>query len=432
MWFLDLIEKKKVNKVLTKAEIDRFIKAYCDNELKDYQVSAMLMAIYFQGLNQDECYYLTNAMIHSGEIIDLSAIKGIKCDKHSTGGVGDKTTLVLTPWVASCGVKVAKMSGRGLGFSGGTLDKLESIPNFKVQLNQEQFIKQVNDIGIAIISQNDQLVLADKKLYALRDVSATVDSIPLIASSIMSKKIASGADKILLDVKYGEGAFMKTIDQALQLANTMIDIGTKANKDVKAMITNMNQPLGKAIGNQLEVIEAIQTLKGNGPKDLTELCLKAGSIMLLQANLVNNEQEAKKLMIEKLNDGSALAKLVELVHAQGGDESYILDPSKFDKAKYISYYEAKEDGYINNINALALAKVSLALGSGRAKKEDDIDAQVGLVVMKDLNDYVHQKDKLIEIHHNKPLNEEIKALLDECIIITKSEVKTLKLIEKVL
>lgn len=432
MWFLDLIEKKKVNKALTKAEIDRFIKAYCDNELKDYQVSAMLMAIYFQGLNQDECYYLTNAMIHSGEIIDLSAIEGIKCDKHSTGGVGDKTTLVLTPWVASCGVKVAKMSGRGLGFSGGTLDKLESIPNFKVQLNQEQFIKQVNDIGIAIISQNDQLVLADKKLYALRDVSATVDSIALIASSIMSKKIASGADKILLDVKYGEGAFMKTIDQALQLANTMIDIGTKANKDVKAMITNMNQPLGKAIGNQLEVIEAIQTLKGNGPKDLTELCLKAGSIMLLQANLVNNEQEAKKLMIEKLNDGSAFLKFVELVKAQGGDESYILDPSKFERAKYISYYEAKEDGYINNINALALAKVSLALGSGRAKKEDDIDAQVGLVVMKDLNDYVYQKDKLIEIHHNKALDKDTMALLDECITIKNSEGITLKLIEKVL
>ncbi len=432
MWFLNCIEKKKNKIALTEVEINRFVEAYCRGELEDYQVSAFLMAIYFQGLNKDECFYLTKAMIASGEIIDLSCIEGIKCDKHSTGGVGDKTTLVLTPWVASCGVKVAKMSGRGLGFSGGTLDKLESIPNFNVTLDANTFINQVNNIGIAIISQNDQLVLADKKLYALRDVTGTVDSIPLIASSIMSKKIASGADTILLDVKYGDGAFMKNIEEATLLANTMIEIGHSFHKDVKAMITNMNQPLGKAIGNQLEVIEAIETLKGNGPKDLVELCLEAGSIMLVQAKICENQKEAKIKMMNALKDQSAYNKFKELVKAQNGDLSMIEDERKRKHAKYISYYKAQTNGYVHDINALQLAKLSLALGSGRVKKSDSIDPFVGVIVQVDINQYVNKDDILLEIHHNKLLDETIEEMLQSCFTIASNKTSDIKLIAKII
>ena len=307
MRMVDLIELKKNNHELTKEQIHFIIKGYNDGNIPDYQMSAFLMAICFNGLSKHETAILTDEMLHSGEIIDLSEIAGVKVDKHSTGGVGDKTSLVLGPMVAACGVKVAKMSGRGLGHTGGTLDKLESIPGLQIQISKDDFIKQVNEIGIAIIGQSATLVPADQKMYALRDVTATVDCIPLIASSIMSKKLASGSDTILLDVKYGEGAFMQTKEEAKRLAQTMIEIGQHLGKDTRAAISNMNQPLGKAIGNSLEVIEAIDTLNGSGPEDLLNLCLEAGSHMLVQAKKCKNEESALKMLKRVIDTGQALS-----------------------------------------------------------------------------------------------------------------------------
>ena len=333
MRMVDIIIKKKENKELTKEEISFFVKGFTNGTIPDYQASSLAMAICFNGMNKKEIGILTDEMLHSGDTIDLSSIEGKKVDKHSTGGVGDKTSLVLGPLVASCGVKLAKMSGRGLGHTGGTLDKLESIPGVTIEIGEEDFFKQVNDIGIAIVGQTGSLVPCDKKLYALRDVTGTVNSIPLIASSIMSKKLASGSDTILLDVKFGSGAFMKDLDSARELARTMVDIGDELNRDTRAILTDMNQPLGLAIGNNLEVIEAINTLNGNGPKDLVELCINAGAIMLTQAKRVNNVDEGKKLLEENIKNGKALDKLAQMVKAQGGDESYIYTPSKFDKAK---------------------------------------------------------------------------------------------------
>ena len=392
MRMVDIIIKKKENKELTREEISFFVKGFTSGSIPDYQASALAMAICFNGMNKKEIGILTDEMLHSGDTIDLSKIQGKKVDKHSTGGVGDKTSLVLGPLVASCGVKLAKMSGRGLGHTGGTLDKLESIPGVSIDIEKEDFFKQVNEIGIAIVGQTGSLVPCDKKLYALRDVTGTVNSIPLIASSIMSKKLASGSDTILLDVKFGSGAFMKDLDSARELARTMVDIGDELNRDTRAILTDMNQPLGLAIGNSLEVIEAINTLNGNGPKDLVELCINAGAIMLVQAQRVSTVEEGKKLLEESIKNKTALNKLCEMVKAQGGDDSYIKDPSKFEKAKYIIDVKSKKEGYIKEINALEIGEAACKLGAGRATKADVIDFAAGIVLEKKVGSKVNVGD----------------------------------------
>ena len=335
MRMYDIIVKKRDGGTLSDEEIKFFVTGVSDGSIPDYQTSALLMAIVLKGMNKAETAALTLAMMHSGDVIDLSAISGIKVDKHSTGGVGDKTSLVLGPLVASFGVKVAKMSGRGLGHTGGTLDKLEAIPGTKIAIERDAFMRQVNDIGCAIIGQTGHLVPADKKLYALRDVTGTVESIPLIASSIMSKKLASGSDTILLDVKFGSGAFMKTQEDAEKLARAMVDIGKSLNRDTRAILTDMDQPLGLAVGNALEVKEAIATLKGEGPHDLTTLCIEASAIMLEQAGVVSDAQEAIPLIEAKIKNGEALNLLAAMIKAQGGDESYILHPEKFVLSEHI-------------------------------------------------------------------------------------------------
>lgn len=407
MRMVDLIELKKNRQALTKEQIHFIIEGYCKGNIPDYQMSAFLMAICFNGLTKQETAILTDEMIHSGEIVDLKGIEGVKVDKHSTGGVGDKTSLVLGPMIAACGVKVAKMSGRGLGHTGGTLDKLESIPKINIQICKEDFIKQVNEIGIAIIGQSTKLVPADQKMYALRDVTATVDCIPLIASSIMSKKIASGSDVILLDVKYGKGAFMKTKEDAIVLARTMIEIGQHLNKDTRAVISDMNQPLGNAIGNALEVIEAINTLKGKGPEDLLNLCLQAGSNILVQAKRCKNESEAIKLLKQVIEDGWALNKLREMVSYQHGDVSYIDNPALFKTAKIIKPIKAKTEGYIKSIDAKALGVISMKLGGGRLTKDDVIDHSAGIVLNKKVSDKCEKGDILAYLHANNEINQEI-------------------------
>jgi pyrimidine-nucleoside phosphorylase len=400
MFMNEIILKKKNKLTLTKEEINFVIEGYTSGKIPDYQVSSLLMAIVLNGLNDDETTNLTMAMMNSGQIIDLKQIKGIKADKHSTGGVGDKTSLVLGPLVASCGVKVAKMSGRGLGHTGGTLDKLESIPGFKFERTKKEFIDQVNKIGFSIIGQSGDLVPADKKLYALRDVTGTVQSIPLIASSIMSKKLATGADTILLDVKYGSGAFYSDPKDSIKLAKTMVSIGKKMKRDTKAMITSMDQPLGQAIGNSLEVIESINTLSGKGPKDLLELCLKAGVIILRQAKIAKSDQEARKLLIKNIENGSALDVFKKMVKAQGGDESYISDPKKFPIAKNIIPVKLKKTGYIESIDTLKLGIAAMHLGAGRAKKEDKIDPSAGIMIYKKVGDLIKPNDIVLYIHTN--------------------------------
>lgn len=397
MLMTDIIQKKKHGQSLTKEEIDFFIKKYTANEIPDYQVSSLLMAICLNDMNEEEISNLTNAMLYSGDVINLDGIQGVKIDKHSTGGVGDKTSLVLGPLVASCGVKVAKMSGRGLGHTGGTLDKLESIKGVTVSIDNERFIRQVNEIGIAIIGQTGNLVPADKKLYALRDVTATVDSIPLISSSIMSKKLASGSDTILLDVKFGSGAFMKTFDDAKALAEAMVKIGKSFNKDTRAVITDMNQPLGNAIGNSLEVIEAIETLKGNGPKDLEKLCLTLGSIILLQAKVVFNIDDGLKLLKSKIDNGEALEKLYQMIESQGGNRNEIKDYSCFKKAKFRFDLLSDKEGYIKEITALKIGECAMHLGAGRKTKEDSIDMSAGLILNKKVGDYIAKGEKLCTI-----------------------------------
>ena len=431
MRFVDIIEKKKQKQALTKEEIHFFIDGYVHQQIPDYQVSALLMAIYFNGMNLDETSWLTEEMLYSGECIDLSNIPGIKCDKHSTGGVGDKTSLTLAPLVSACGAKIAKMSGRGLGHTGGTLDKLESIPGFQIELDQASFVHQVNEIGIAIIGQSADVAPADKKLYALRDVTGTVNSIPLIASSIMSKKLAAGSDTILLDVKYGEGAFMPTAQDALELAHTMMAIGKHFHKDVRAMITNMNQPLGNAIGNALEVKEAIATLKGEGPKDFTELCLKAGSIMLLQAKLVDNEEEAMYLLQAAIHNGSAFAQFKKMVIAQHGDVAVIDDLSLLSSAKEVIAIHAKKEGYVQELHALELGTLAMKLGAGRMVKEDAIDPSVGIILQKKRGDYVACNDILAYVHTNHELTDDWRKDFDHAFEISDVQVEAEPLIHQV-
>ena len=407
MRMVDIIEKKRDGHPLSKEEISFFVKGYTEGSIPDYQASALAMAILFRDMSKEETANLTEAMMHSGDTIDLSAIAGVKVDKHSTGGVGDKTSLVLGPLVASCGAKLAKMSGRGLGHTGGTLDKMESVPGTSVSRTEEQFIKQVNDIGIAIIGQTAQIDPADKKLYALRDVTGTVESIPLIASSIMSKKLASGSDTILLDVKFGSGAFMKNLDRARLLAKTMVEIGDSLHRDTRAILTDMDEPLGMAVGNNLEVKEAIATLQGRGPKDLVELVTYAGAIMLEQAHLVSNYDEGRARIQKAIEDGSGFKKLVELFKAQGGDVSYLLDPSKFPISKYSLPIYAEKEGYLSRIDSLTIGVSSMKLGGGRARMDEAIDMSAGILLNKKIGDHVNKGELLATCCTNKEKVEEV-------------------------
>lgn len=409
MRMVDLIEKKKDGFKHTPEEIHFIVAGYTKGDIPDYQMSAWLMAVCFQGLDKEETAILTKEMMHSGDVIDLSGIQGIKVDKHSTGGVGDKTSLVLGPIVAACGVPVAKMSGRGLGHTGGTLDKLESIPGLHIMIDEEDFVKQVNDCGLAIIGQSGHLDPADKKIYALRDVTATVSCIPLIASSIMSKKLAVGSDAILLDVKYGDGAFMNTIEDAKELARTMIEIGDSLGKDTRATISNMSQPLGYAIGNSLEVKEAIDTLNGHGPEDLLELCLQAGSHMLIQAQKTDSLITARKMLEETIESKKALRTLCAMVKAQGGDDAYIRHPEMFPKAKDVIPVYSQKTGYVKDLKAKPLGIVSMKLGGGREKTDDEIDYSVGLVLHKKIGDFVKKGEVLVEVHTNTGLSQELET-----------------------
>lgn len=432
MRMTDIILKKREGEVLSKEEIQYFIQNYTNGTIPDYQASALLMAICFQGMNKLEIKELTDAMLHSGETIDLSSIPGVKCDKHSTGGVGDKTSLVVGPLVASCGVKIAKMSGRGLGHTGGTLDKLESIPGFCISLSEEDFMKQVRETGIAIVGQTKELVPADKKLYALRDVTATVESIPLISSSIMSKKLASGSDAILLDVKCGAGAFMKDLRQAQELARTMVEIGKDMGRDTRAEITDMDQPLGYAVGNSLEVIEAVHTLLGNGPEDFKELCLESSATMLEQAHVVKTHAEGRRLVEEKILDGSAFAKLKEMVEAQGGDSSYLDDVSKFPTTKYQVDIISSCDGYVERIDALKIGETAMHLGAGRATKESSIDLAAGLLLHKKIGDFVKKGEALLTLYTNLEDFEGAQKLAKEAFSFSEKPIAKRKIILQVI
>ena len=400
MRMYDLILKKRQGKPLMKDEIQWMIREYTDGRIPDYQMSALLMAICFQGLDKEETYELTMAMARSGEMLDLSQIQGIKVDKHSTGGVGDKTSLALTPIVASLGIPVAKMSGRGLGHTGGTIDKLESIPGFSTQLEDDAFEEQVNSIGISIMGQTKDLAPADKLLYALRDVTATVDQISLIASSIMSKKLAAGADAILLDVKTGSGAFMKEESDAIQLAKEMVEIGKSAGRKMTAVITNMDEPLGMAVGNILEVKEAIDTLKGNGPDDFVELIETLASHMLILGGAVKDFDEGLMRVRESIQSGKALDKFKQFVAAQGGDTKYIDHPELFEQADIIEEIRSEQDGFVGSIDAQEMGICSLILGGGRETKESVIDPTVGLVFSKKVADPVKKGDVLATIYGN--------------------------------
>jgi pyrimidine-nucleoside phosphorylase len=400
MRMYDLIIKKRNGYQLTKEEIEYVIENYTKESIPDYQVSALLMAIYFKGMDSRETKDLTMAMANSGDRIDLSSIEGIKVDKHSTGGVGDTTTLVLGPMVAALGIPVAKMSGRGLGHTGGTIDKLESFKGFSVELSNEQFIDNVNRMKLAVVGQTKNLAPADKKLYALRDVTGTVDNISLIASSIMSKKIAAGADGIVLDVKVGSGAFMKTTEDAFELAKAMVEIGRNVGRKTTAVISDMDQPLGFAIGNSLEVIEAITTLKGQGPKDLLELCLTIGSNMVLLAKKASSEAEARKLLEDTISSGRAIAKLKEFVGAQGGDITFIDDIDKFPKAKFIMPVYSDYEGVVKKIKAQEVGIIAMELGAGRITKESSLDLSVGIVLRKKRGESVKAGEILAYVHAN--------------------------------
>ena len=394
----DLIVKKRDGQALTTEEIRYMIDGYSRGEIPDYQMSAMTMAIYFRGMDRRETLDLTMAMMHSGETLDLSGVSGVKADKHSTGGVGDKTSLVLVPMVASLGVKMAKMSGRGLGHTGGTLDKLESIPGFNINLPMERFLENVDRVGMVIAGQTANLDPADKKLYALRDVTGTVASIPLIVSSIMSKKLAAGADIIVLDVKCGSGSFMKTLDDARELATEMVEIGKMAGRKTVAVITDMDEPLGHAVGNALEVKEAIAALRGEYKSELLELCLTLGSCMLVSAGFAKNDDEARAELMETIRSGKALQKLADLVEAQGGDADAVYEPSMLPDAKVKLEVPSTEAGYVSHINAEEVGLVSMHLGGGRATKESTIDLSVGVVLAKKLGDHVEEGESLGTIH----------------------------------
>ena len=393
MRMFDVIAKKRDGETLSKEELQFVIDGYVSGQIPDYQMSALLMAIYLRGMTDQETAQLTDIMAHSGDMVDLSAIHGIKVDKHSTGGVGDKTTLVITPIVAACGVKIAKMSGRGLGHTGGTVDKMESVPGTRTSLDRQEFFDQVNRIGISVIGQSGNLAPADKKIYALRDVTATIGCVPLIASSIMSKKLAAGSDCILLDVKTGNGAFMKTLDGSIQLAQAMVAIGAHNGRKVAALITDMDTPLGYNIGNSLEVIESVEVLKGRGPADLTEVCYQLAANMLLLAGK-GTLAECRKMAEEAVASGAAYEKLKQMFPAQGGDVSVLDDPDKFAKAKYSREIRADQSGWLYATNTEMIGNASVLLGAGRIKKEDTIDFAAGIVLHKKAGDRVEKGDLL--------------------------------------
>ena len=425
----DIIEKKKNSLELTKEEIDFVVEGYTKNIIPDYQMSALLMAICIRGLNIDETYNLTNAMLHSGDTIDLSKIDGIKVDKHSTGGVGDTTSLVLGPLVAACGVPFAKMSGRGLGHTGGTLDKLESIPGMNINLSIDEFIKNTNGIKMAITGQTGDVTPADKKIYALRDTTATVNNPSLISSSIMSKKIAVGADALILDVKVGSGAFMKDVESAEELSKMMVELGHKFGRRTVALITNMDEPLGLAVGNSLEVIEAIDTLKGEGPEDLTELCLVLGSKLLVLGKISSSEKEARELLEEKIKNKEALNKFKEFVALQGGDTSYVDDTSKFKLSSIKEEVYSLEEGYVQKIDALGIGEASKDLGAGRETKDSILDLGAGIILNKKIDDFVKKGDLLATIYTEKESEiEKVKKMIQNSYIIGEKNEEPYKLI----
>ena len=401
MNFLDIIQKKKESKALSEEEIKYFIENYVKGEIPDYQVSAFLMAIYFNKLNLDETYYLTKAMIDSGDHVDLSEVPGSKVDKHSTGGVGDTVTLVLGPLLASVGLVFAKMSGRGLGHTGGTLDKLESIPGFNINIGGKEFVEILKKSNIAVIGQTENIVPADKLLYALRDATATVDNVSLIASSILSKKIALGTDALVLDVKVGNGAFMKDVPSAIELSKLMVSLGKKFGRNTKAIITSMNEPLGDAIGNSLEVIEAINILKGKKSGHLKDIALRIGSKLMIMEGLAKSEDEAIKVLEEKISDGSAIEKFKEMVELQGGDSSYIDDTDKFKKSTIIKEIISEETGFVKSIEAIEIGIASRDLGAGRHKKGDVLDLRAGIYLHKKVGDFVEKGEKIATIYTEK-------------------------------
>ena len=380
----DIIYKKREGGKLTKEEIEYFVKGFTEGTIPDYQMSALLMAIFFQKMDKEETYLLTNAMKFSGDVVDLSPIQGIKVDKHSTGGVGDKTTLIVAPIAAACGVPIAKMSGRGLGFTGGTVDKMESIPGFQTSIEAEKFMELVNTVGLSVIGQTAHIAPADKKIYALRDVTSTVDNMSLISSSIMSKKLASGSDAIVLDVKCGDGAFMQTLEDACELAQWMVDLGNEDGKKTIAVVTDMNQPLGKAVGNSLEVIEAIETLKGNGPEDITELSLTLAGVMIYAGGKAASREEGHSLAEEMLKNGKALEKLTQFIEGQGGNSGVVKDYQLFPQPAYKQELICEQVGYVSQIAARAIGLASQHSGAGRATKEDAIDLSAGI--------YLHKKN----------------------------------------
>jgi len=429
MNILEIIAKKRDGLELSKEEINFFVQGYTKGEITDYQAAALIMAIYINGMTKEETTNLSLEMSKSGEVLDLSRFGKNVVDKHSTGGVGDKVSIILLPVIASLGIPVAKMSGRGLGHTGGTVDKLESIPGYRTNVEIEEFIRNVEKIGISMIGQTMNLAPADKKIYALRDTISCVDNIPLIASSIMSKKIASGANKLVLDVTVGHGAFMKTIDEAKKLSEEMIEIGRLANLETVCVLTNMNEPLGYAVGNTIEVIEVIKALKGEMPEDLQQVVLELGSYMIKLAGFGENIEENKQKMIENIKNGKAYNKFLELIQNQNGDISYIENPEKFEKAKYIVEVQAKEEGYIYEINAEEIGKLACKLGAGRTKKEDLIDNQVGIELCKKVADYVQVGECLAYIHLNTEEKiEESKNELLNIFKITKDKQEKEKII----
>ncbi len=425
MNILNIIEKKRDKEELSKEEIEYFIKGYTNGEIADYQAAALVMAIYLNGMTKQETTNLTIAMANSGEKLDLSILNEIIVDKHSTGGVGDKVSLILLPLVASLGIPVAKMSGRGLGFTGGTVDKLESIPGYITGIDINNFVKNVEKIGISMISQTLNLAPADKKIYSLRDSISCVESIPLIASSIMSKKIASGAQKIVLDVTCGSGAFMKSKESAEELAKEMIEIGELANRETVCILTNMDEPLGYAVGNSLEVIEAIDFLKGNMPEDLKEVVLELGAYMIKLAGKGENISENKIKMIENIKNGKGYEKFLQLIENQGGDISYIKDVNKFPKAKYVEKLYSIKSGYIKNMDAKRIGEIVCELGAGRVRKEDGIDNSVGIILNKKVSDNIKEGEELVTIYANSE-EKLVKAKKDLLNVIHVTEEKISK------
>lgn len=422
MQTVDLIIKKKNGSEFNEQEITYLINSYVAGDIPDYQMSGLLMAICFRGMSASEQYFFTKAMLLTGEQIDLSGLGGIKVDKHSTGGVGDKTTLVVGPILAACGLKFAKMSGRGLGHTGGTLDKLEAIPGFRINISSEEFFRQVTNISIAVIGQTAEIAVADKKLYALRDVTGTVDSVGLIASSIMSKKLASGADYILLDVKVGSGAFMKDIGEARVLARSMVDIGKAFGKTTTAVLTNMNEPLGEAVGNALEVIEAVEMLKGRGPDDFKTLCYELSSTLLVMTKLAKTYGEARNMVKKCVESGAALEKFQDLVRYQGGNAAVVHDYRLLPMAKYQINVESADEGYISCVDALAVGHAAMELGAGRKTKDDIIDPAVGLIIKGKVGCHIRAGDALAVIHANREINTGFINEVRKAFVIKKEEV----------